>query len=186
MRKLPPIEERCPQCDYSLKGLPDNHHCPECGLDYETRGFQIFKQPKPQLLQAAVTPILLCAWFAYTFVTTSKMFARVVTVVGIVWMLLMVWGWRRRRWQGNRAGLSSGELVLLPDDGPPQRFLWQEIGTIRRPFLESYLVIHSPDGMKLAVIPVNFLGSNRRQLMFLDAANKWLTRYRAEHSQEDA
>ncbi len=27
--------ERCLQCDYSLKGLPDKHRCPECGEPYD-------------------------------------------------------------------------------------------------------------------------------------------------------
>ncbi len=25
----------CPQCKYSLKGLPANHSCPECGFEYD-------------------------------------------------------------------------------------------------------------------------------------------------------
>ncbi len=26
---------RCPQCRYSLKGLPADHRCPECGFEYD-------------------------------------------------------------------------------------------------------------------------------------------------------
>ncbi len=26
---------KCPQCNYSLTGLPTNHVCPECGLEYD-------------------------------------------------------------------------------------------------------------------------------------------------------
>ena len=27
--------ERCPQCNYDLRGLPPPHRCPECGLAYD-------------------------------------------------------------------------------------------------------------------------------------------------------
>ncbi len=34
---ISPVLDKCPQCNYSLKGLPANHICPECGLEYDER-----------------------------------------------------------------------------------------------------------------------------------------------------
>lgn len=31
---------RCPICRYSLEGLPEKYHCPECGFEYDKQGIQ--------------------------------------------------------------------------------------------------------------------------------------------------
>ncbi len=35
----------CPQCKYSLKGLPANHNCPECGFEYDAETAAWHHQP---------------------------------------------------------------------------------------------------------------------------------------------
>lgn len=62
---VPPAEvdlfvlRECPQCAYSLTGLPREHSCPECGLVYDTSMFVVdawsqedFHLPETQLLLA--------------------------------------------------------------------------------------------------------------------------------------
>lgn len=36
---------RCPQCDYSLRGLPRRHQCPECGFTYDESMFVLYGWP---------------------------------------------------------------------------------------------------------------------------------------------
>ena len=45
--------DRCPQCGYSLAGLPSNHRCPECGLAYDEDS-EVYKHSRPLELFAAL------------------------------------------------------------------------------------------------------------------------------------
>ncbi|MCP4593469.1 MAG: hypothetical protein GY842_22255 [bacterium] len=38
----------CPVCTYSLRGLPPDHRCPECGLRYD-EGTLVFRPRRPRL-----------------------------------------------------------------------------------------------------------------------------------------
>jgi len=41
--------DTCPQCGYSLQGLPEDHACPECGLRYD-RDSEVYKYVNPKAL----------------------------------------------------------------------------------------------------------------------------------------
>lgn len=41
--------DTCPQCAYSLHGLPDDHACPECGLRYD-RESEVYKHVNPKAI----------------------------------------------------------------------------------------------------------------------------------------
>lgn len=47
----------CPQCDYSLQGLPEDHACPECGLRYD-RESEVYKHLNPKALFAGMLGFL--------------------------------------------------------------------------------------------------------------------------------
>lgn len=40
---------QCPQCGYSLQGLPEKHQCPECGLRYDA-GSEVYRYINPKRL----------------------------------------------------------------------------------------------------------------------------------------
>lgn len=54
-QSAPPPFDRCPRCDYALRGLPANHACPECGLRFDER-CELYRIRNPK---AAFT-MLLC------------------------------------------------------------------------------------------------------------------------------
>ena len=61
-------EERCPQCEYSLEGLPDNHRCPECGFAYQSKSFRVFRQRGYFWLYAGGAVFMLCFVGAYCLI----------------------------------------------------------------------------------------------------------------------
>ena len=42
-----PVFARCPRCDYSLRGLPANHACPECGLRFDEQ-CELYRTTNPK------------------------------------------------------------------------------------------------------------------------------------------
>lgn len=185
-RPLIQTEERCPQCDYSLKGLPNHHHCPECGFEYESKEFQVFKQPKPHLVLRTIGVVVGLSCPAYLSVITSSWLVRALMAIVVAGALFSVFRRRHRRWMGRRVALWRGGVVILPDDGDLQRISWGQIGTIGRNFVNGGVLIRTPENVKLATFGAEFLGSPRRAVKFIAAAEEWLTRYRAEHPEEDA
>lgn len=52
---------RCPQCRYSLKGLPSNHRCPECGLQYD-QDSAVFSHTRPYEFIVLIACNVLLIW----------------------------------------------------------------------------------------------------------------------------
>jgi len=81
--------DRCPRCNYSLWGLPDEHVCPECGLWCE-RDCEIVQRPRLQWILLAIAngvifSIGLVLWTAYGIF--SFFLITLIGVVSSVWRL---------------------------------------------------------------------------------------------------
>lgn len=186
MKKLPLIEERCPRCDYSLAGSPDDYHCPECGFEYTSREFQVFGRPSPHFVQNIVGWSLVLVLMIFLASRSSGISMRIMLAIYVVVIVRGIWRWRNRRNMGDRVALWRGGMIILLDDREPQWLSWREIGTIRRSFWGWLFVIESPSGAKLATVTTHCLGYGSAPKKFIAAAEEWLDRYRAEHPEEGA
>jgi len=56
----------CPVCNYDLTGLPKNHHCPECGFEYdESTAFWDWRVPRWRLWAFGVLVVVM--WTSKTW-----------------------------------------------------------------------------------------------------------------------
>jgi len=139
-----PSESRlpfCPQCQYSLRGLPATHRCPECGLGFDAESLMwiakyrgLHWRPDWRLLVAApssfVGPLLL---FLICYFSKYDLMGIFIAVLNIVLGLHQTWQWYDRRYR------SLPFLALLPDG------IWFRDGTNRVRSIEWESVGHAVD-----------------------------------------
>ncbi|MCP4591329.1 MAG: hypothetical protein GY842_11315 [bacterium] len=133
-----PVFKRCPRCDYSLRGLPPNHACPECGLRYD-QGCALYRVTNPK----AVIGIWLCifggSWMnlrhlptlgAWASASAWEQFISITALLGLICMIIFAWFLYRRYQRGMCVAVASDGLILrllgFGDDLIP----WSEIGDV--------------------------------------------------------
>jgi len=179
-------EERCPQCDYSLAGLPDNHHCPECGFEYESRGFQVFKRPRLYTYVAFACAAAGLIYGMYLLLGGHREVFSLIWTLGMSCWLVGTLAKALRHSRSNRVALWSGGIVIIPSNDAPQWISWDQVGRIGHSVVHGGMVIHSPDSEKIAAFDAEFLASTGRVKRFLSVAKEWLARYRDEHPEQSA
>lgn len=89
----PPFD-RCPRCDYSLRGLPANHACPECGLNYDSRSVVYCPKDPRRALIASLFVVPMSGIFLTRTILDSLRTGRFLTwnsVGCVVWVIAMSW-----------------------------------------------------------------------------------------------
>ena len=56
---------RCPICRYSLRGLPVEHKCPECGFEYDQETSVFYPRWKPRFIFLVVCVVTVIALWTY-------------------------------------------------------------------------------------------------------------------------
>lgn len=181
----PPFD-RCPRCDYPLRGLPANHACPECGLRYDRTCARFAVESKWH----AVGPVLLTVGFVLFFVAqllqvlTSGFhdpFDVAFGLGGLALSAALVW-YVRHFLQRARKGylvavLVDGLLLRLP--GTSDQFIpWDRIECAKKvPLAEDYPQValislrDRPSGLHLGG-QVNFFPTTDAVVRFVDEVNR--------------
>ncbi len=131
-----PIFKRCPRCSYSLRGLPANHVCPECGLGFD-EDCELYPVTNPRQVVLVWIAILSGGWAALKnlrhleHLAATSVWEKVGVLAALAWIPFMifavVWLVRRYRRGFTVAVTRDGLIIRLPgfkDDLIP----WNEIG----------------------------------------------------------
>lgn len=122
----------CPNCAYSLEGLPASHACPECGLRYDERSFVHVEH------RGRGVAVLFAVWISlFQLGKASIRFQKGVgpfdwSAVAIAAAVWAVCGWyivRTRRGALRIAILPEGVLLHAPPKRP-QLVRWSQINAV--------------------------------------------------------
>ena len=153
----------CPECRYSLQGLPEKRNCPECGFLYDRNG-QIFRRSPTGLLLfggvgaiMSLTGFVLRWWFGEWFARGAG--AAILATVGL--MAVLTSAWRLKR-QSPYVLVSRNDVRIVQPNGKERMVPINQIHSARWSRLHSAVFIMGHHGEELALITYRVLGTNRR------------------------
>jgi len=159
--------ERCPCCEYQLRGLPEQHRCPECGLPIDRR-WRVLAGPsalvKPSItripIRFIVFPLLGIGFFE--FVEWLLPFGRawwhwpclaawVVLISAVSWLFLAK----------PRCFIAVGPdgVVIHRGKEKTEQYEWPEVGKAGYDVLRK-CVVFSAGGRKVRLSDLKFFQSN--------------------------
>jgi len=159
----PAIETKrpCGRCGYELRGLPETHACPECGLPFDAYSSYIplgaGNQDRSTIVVAAVMVVTAAGMIAAMFNAWGWMLP-VLAALMIVAFLVAI----RPKPTGecylliNRAGIS-----LLDSQRGTITFPWSRIETAKYSFWRGSCRLQDADGRTLLLLRANDTGSDR-------------------------
>lgn len=118
-----PVFKKCPRCGYSLRGLPAEHVCPECGLGFDEE-CELYRATNPRQILLVWIAIFGSGWVALrnlrhlTTLATASMWDKIGVFAALAWFPFVgsaTWLLVRRYRRGFEVAVTSdGLLVHLP------------------------------------------------------------------------
>lgn len=131
-----PVFKKCARCDYSLRGLPTKHACPECGLRFDER-CELYRVTNPKKILAVWILIITGGWSVLrqlphiAHFAAASLWQQIGALAAVVWFFfvgLFIWHMVKRYRRGFAVAVTAdGLIVRLPgfnDDLIP----WASIG----------------------------------------------------------
>ena len=167
--------DHCPRCSYALQGLPQEHHCPECGFEYERDATVIQADRRGWWALAIVSGLLFVVgivdsmWRGQLSMLTCQGFPAAIAI------------WRLRQTRAFVV-VSRTRVRVFHRDGREEAYPLANIASARWNFVNGHIVIDALDGSRLATIPQKVLVSTRRARI----AAREITKYAAVARRADA
>lgn len=131
-----PVFKKCARCRYSLRGLPANHACPECGLRFDER-CALYRVTNPKqvlvvwsmMLGLGVVSLRNLPYLAdLSAASAGETVAALLAALSVVFVPAGTWFFIRRYRRGFDVAITSDGLMLrLPDSGD-DLIPWKNIG----------------------------------------------------------
>ncbi len=131
-----PVFKKCVRCGYSLRGLPANHICPECGLRFDER-CALYRVTNPRQLLAFWLMILGGGWVGLknlphlTNLAGASAWDTVGALAGALWVVFVaagIWFFVRRYRRGFKVAITSDGLILRLPGFSDDLIPWRDIG----------------------------------------------------------
>jgi hypothetical protein len=131
-----PVFKKCVRCGYSLRGLPANHACPECGLRFDER-CALYRVTNPKQLMAFWLMIFGGGWVALKHLPhianlgNASAWDIVGALAGLVWIIcvpIAVWFFIRRYRRGFEVAITSDGLIVRLPGFTDELIPWRDIG----------------------------------------------------------
>lgn len=121
------VLDRCPECGYSLEGLPAAHACPECGLRYDELSCVHVQRTEP--VKIGLTVVLAGICLGYETLNTVKMgdigsgfgCLSVLYVFVLAEIARMIW------WPVSRTGLLPDGISFAKGRRKPRLIPWSQV-----------------------------------------------------------
>lgn len=159
--------DRCYRCNYSLKGLPAAHRCPECGEAYD-ESVRIWR-PRRRYSISAVFLLLwgffaLRAWGAVGVALASGGKPRLIDLgFGALWLAIAAgagYTILQERRYGRLAAIMREGVFIRDRGGPGQTVPWCDIADAAVASNSVYLL--HPSGGRLRRVEVDLFGEKQR------------------------
>ncbi len=152
---------KCPNCGYSLVGLPLEHRCPECGFEYD-RDSVLFAEPRvwwKALLAINAIALVVAGvlWVWHGSLVTEGLF--------LLPFVLMLGGWVwHLRAKKHYILVSPKRIRVFGRGDGVESYPMLEVGGAKWDFVTGDVVLLRPDGTELTQIKRRFLASNIRSI----------------------
>jgi predicted RNA-binding Zn-ribbon protein involved in translation (DUF1610 family) len=131
-----PVFKKCVRCGYSLRGLPANHACPECGLRFDER-CALYRVTNPRQLMVFWLMIFGGGWVALKHLPhianlgNASAWDIVGALAGLVWIIcvpIAVWFFVRHYRRGFEVAITSDGLIVRLPGFSDELIPWRDIG----------------------------------------------------------
>ena len=140
--------ERCPKCGYSLRGLPDEYDCPECGRAYD-RSAVLFRGSlfwHSLYFALAIVAFITIAPVLWEGPPGTLEIRTIVMMLGL--LAWIIWRYRRR----STIVVSARELSILSRNGPEQVYSLRDVTHIAYNVIMSEIRVYGADGELLTML----------------------------------
>ena len=146
--------EKCPWCEYSLRGLPVVHHCPECGLEVDRRWNRTFpvslrrstwRKVGVFLFWALLSTYVIFAIYVTSMAQGARGFIFFVFTLPLGILISLGWAFYRLRKQPAFVAIGPRGLHVCDRHAKARTIPWKDIRQARYNLLRERVEVESND-----------------------------------------
>ena len=159
---MPVDSRKCPNCHYTLEGLPPAYTCPECGIEYDEDCTVIRLEPVQREYTQILMAIGLLALCFYGFLRTGFM-RDDLYLLGLMAVLILMSMLRIIRYSGgpNLVVMNRKGVEFRTVDSAGRFISWSELKQARLSLFRRKLIITGQGQDVLYTLSVRRLGGPR-------------------------